>query len=328
MRALATAVDTVLEALVVPSFTRIGCDVRSRLERWSPVDSYDLSGRVILLSGATSGIGRAAAQTFAHSGATLVALGRDRARLEDLRRELAPVAGSRGGGVDVVVVDMGDLSAVSAAAAAVLANHSTLQVLVHNAGALSGTRRTQGGVEATVASQVLGPFLLTGLLLERLQDSAPARVITVASGGMYSAPLSVEQLEMGPGEYRGAEQYARAKRAQVTLNEMWADRVPHSGVAFHAMHPGWADTPGVRSSLPTFRRVLKPLLRTAAQAADTMVWLAADDGVPLSSSGRFWHDRRVRPVHRLARTRRADVPEARRALWEWCVERSGLGVEL
>jgi len=89
------------------------------------------------------------------------------------------------------------------------------------------------------------------------------------------------------------------------------------------MHPGWADTPGVRRSLPTFRRVTGPLLRSPAQGADTLVWLAADDGIPLDTSGKFWLDRRERTIHRTASTRRSDTADERRRLWDWCVERSG-----
>jgi NAD(P)-dependent dehydrogenase (short-subunit alcohol dehydrogenase family) len=126
------------------------------------------------------------------------------------------------------------------------------------------------------------------------------------------------------GDYRGAEQYARAKRAQVTLNELWAERLAGSGVVFHAVHPGWADTPGVEASLPTFRRIVGPFLRTPEQGADTLVWLAADDGAPLATSGRFWLDRRPRSIHKLPTTRHTDTPERRAQLWAWCLERSGL----
>jgi NAD(P)-dependent dehydrogenase (short-subunit alcohol dehydrogenase family) len=117
--------------------------------------------------------------------------------------------------------------------------------------------------------------------------------------------------------------YARAKRAQVTLAELWAERLAPAGVAVHAMHPGWADTPGVERSLPTFRKVLGPLLRTAAEGADTLVWLAVDPAAVAGPSGRFWLDRRPRPVHRLAATRRADTPAERARLWAWAVEKSG-----
>lgn len=317
------AVDALLEAPVVTSFTRLGHDIRSRIEHWSPVSSYDLTGRVVLLTGATSGLGLSAAETLARCGASVVLLGRDAAKTERVRADLAARTGNTN--LTTVVADMGDLDAVRGAAAQVLADHDRLDVLIHNAGALTDDRReSPQGIEMTVASQVVGPFLLTALLFDRLAASAPARVLTMSSGGMYATGLTVDDLEMTAAEYKGTEQYARAKRAQVTLNEMWAQRFADSGVSFHAVHPGWADTPGVAESLPTFRRVVGPLLRTPAQGADTLVWLAADDGEPLTSSGRFWLDRRCRSLHKLPTTRRTDTPERRAELWQWCVERAGV----
>ena len=140
---------------------------------------------------------------------------------------------------------------------------------------------------------------------------------------MYTAALTVADLEMPAETFRGTEQYARAKRAQVTLNELWSGAVDARDVVFHAMHPGWADTPGVTTSLPTFSKVMGPLLRNVEQGSDTMVWLAADDGQPRLSTGGFWLDRHPRPIHRLARTRRSDTPRRRAELWSWCIERSG-----
>jgi hypothetical protein len=140
---------------------------------------------------------------------------------------------------------------------------------------------------------------------------------------MYAARLEVEHLEM-TDEYRGAQQYALAKRAQATLNEMWAARCRDDGVVFHAMHPGWADTPGIQASLPKFHRLAGPLLRTPQQGADTLVWLAADDGEPMSSTGRFWLDRRPRSLHKLSSTRRTDTPQQRSRLWAMCVARTGV----
>lgn len=319
---IADAVDALLEAPVAPSFTRIGYDVRSVLERWKPLASYDLRGRVMLLTGATSGLGLAAAEALARAGATLILLGRDAAKTERVRADLA--RRTHNDRLSAVIADMGDLAAVRRAADEVLASHDVLHVLAHNAGALHATRRNApDGTEETVASQVLGPFLLTGLLMARLRASAPARVLTMSSGGMYATGLTVDDLEMSD-DYSGTEQYARAKRAQVTLNEMWAERFAASGVVFHALHPGWALTPGVETSLPTFRRIVGPLLRTPEQGADTLVWLAADDGEPLATNGRFWLDRRVRAIHKLPTTRRTDTAERRAALWDWCVKRTGL----
>jgi NAD(P)-dependent dehydrogenase (short-subunit alcohol dehydrogenase family) len=210
-----------------------------------------------------------------------------------------------------------------------LQRHPAIHVLIHNAGALDDVRQTSPeGIELTVASQVVGPFLLTGLLLPALKAAAPARVLWVSSGGMYSEPLSVDRLEMPADGYDGTTAYARAKRAQVTLVELWARRLEADGIVVHAMHPGWADTPGVARSLPTFRRVVGPLLRTPEDGADTLVWLAVDDGAPLAESGRFWLDRRPRALHRLASTRRSDTPEERARLWRWAVEKSGLSIGL
>jgi len=320
MGAFRNVVDAALELPIAPSFTRVGFDVRSRMDHWRPAGSYDLSGKVVLLTGGTSGLGRAAAQQLATCGAAVTLIGRDRGRTQAAHDEIVRTTGNEQGGV--LVADMADLDAVRAAATEFSAAHDRLDVLIHNAGALTADRRTApDGTEATVAAQVLGPFLLTSLLLPQLRAAAPGRVLTMSSGGMYSASLTVGRLQMGD-DYNGTEQYARAKRAQVVLNEMWADRVDAAEVVFHSLHPGWADTPGVRESLPTFRKVVGPLLRTPDQGADTLVWLAADDE-PLHSSGKFWHDRQVRSTHRLPATRTSDTPERRQRLWDWCTDVSG-----
>lgn len=274
-----------------------------------------------MLTGATSGLGRAAATQLARCGATLLLVGRNADRNEAVVAEM--IEATVNDAITQVAADMGDYDQVRALAERVLADHDRLDVLIHNAGALTNERRdAPDGTEATVASQVVGPFLLTGLLLEQLAASTPARVLTMASGGMYTAALTVSALEMSADEYKGAEQYARAKRAQVTLNEMWAERFGNLGIRFHALHPGWADTPGVDAALPTFAKVMGPLLRTAEQGADTLVWLAADD-TPLESNGGFWLDRRPRSTHKLRSTRTPDTADRREQLWNWVSETSG-----
>lgn len=300
--------DDLLEGLIAPSFSAIGH--RSRSRDWTELSSYDLTGRTVAISGPTSGLGLATTRMLADLGADLVLLARNPQKLEQLVDELGDTTGT----IDTVVVDMGDLDAVRGAGASILAGHDRLDVLIHNAGALTNERRTtDGGLELTTAVHVVGPFLLTGLLLPLLRRTDGARVLTMSSGGMYTSPLAVGSLEMSADRYRGAAQYARAKRAQVTLNAEWARRVPE--VTFHALHPGWADTPGVEESLPTFRRIIGRFLRTPEQGADTLVWLAADDAGG-RDSGSFWHDRAPRAIHRLASTRRSDTPERRIALWD------------
>ena len=318
MTGVADVVDAVLEAPVVTSFSRIGYAVRSRTDHWTPLTSYDLRGRTIVLTGPTSGLGECAARWFARLGAGMVLVARNEAKVTDLADRLSHGTGNDS--IETVVADMGDRDSVAAAAEWIRASHSRIDVLAHNAGSLLDERRTRpDGIETTVAVHVVGPFLMTGLLQDRLDRSS--RVLTMSSGGMYTAPLSVDDIEMDADSYRGSVQYAIAKRAQVTLNEMWAERRPD--VRFHAMHPGWVDTPGVRESLPAFRRILGPLIRSVPQGADTLVWLAADGGPPVEVNGGFWLDRRVRPIHRLGRTKASDTPERRTALWEWVSTRSG-----
>ena len=310
--------DTALEVPIVTSFTNIGYSARRRLDDWTPLDQYDLRGRVVVVTGATSGLGRSAAESFARLGATVVCVGRTADRNQKVVDEITAVTDNED--VSQVACDMGDLDQVRALADAIVDRFDRLDVLAHNAGALSNERReASNGIEQTIASQVVGPFLLTHLLLDLLAESAPSRVITMSSGGMYAAGLTVSQLEMTDDDYNGTEQYARAKRAQVTLNEMLAERYGDRGISFHAMHPGWADTPGVEDALPTFRKVVGPFLRTAEQGADTLVWLAADEA-PLEHNGAFWLDRRRRSIHKLPTTRRTDTPERRQKLWDWVSE--------
>jgi NAD(P)-dependent dehydrogenase (short-subunit alcohol dehydrogenase family) len=330
----ADVVDAALEWPIAPSFTRLGYDVRSRTDGWRRLDEYDQTDQVVVITGATSGLGLAAARQMAANGATVVLVGRDSAKTDRVRDELADATGSER--LETVVADLSELDAVEAAAATISERHDRVDVLVHNAGALDAERHdTSAGIERTVAAQVVGPFLLTARLLDRLggdtdtdTGAAPSRVLTMSSGGMYSAALDVDHLEMDAAHYKGTEQYARAKRAQVTLNELWAERLADRNVVCHAVHPGWADTPGVERSLPRFRTIVGPLLRTPEQGADTLVWLAADPDEPLATTGRFWLDRRPRPIHRLPATRRSDTPEERARLWNWCIERSGVAAEL
>jgi NAD(P)-dependent dehydrogenase (short-subunit alcohol dehydrogenase family) len=320
MSSLSKGVDAVLEATVVGSFSRVGYNWRSRLDHWQPPGPPRcLAGRTVLVTGATSGIGLAAAVQFAQLGASVGFLARDQARAEQARHEIQKAA-SGNAEVSFDLTDVSDFDALRGFATRFAEANSRLDVLVHNAGVLSADfRQAADGTELTVAAQVLGPFLLTGLLLPLLRQSAPARVITVSSGGMYTQRFDLAAVETDRHHYNGTAAYARAKRAQVVLNREWARRVASDQVAFQAMHPGWVDTPGIASSLPTFHRLMRPLLRTPGQGADTVVWLASDPA-PLASSGELWHDRRRRGEHRLPWTRGDDDSHQ---LWEWCAERTG-----
>ncbi|MDX1657832.1 MAG: SDR family NAD(P)-dependent oxidoreductase [Nitriliruptorales bacterium] len=301
------AIDAAMEATVVPSFTRIGPRVRRRLHGWRPLEEFDLAGARIVLTGANSGLGLAAARRLAQMGAQLHLLVRSE---EKGRRTLERLDDDRKAPMTYGVADLTDLGSVRRFAADARNRLDGVDVLAHNAGAMFGDRReTVDGLERTFSVHVAGPYLLTCELLPELESAAPSRVIWMSSGGMYAQRLDMDRIE-SPDDYRPATAYARAKRAQVVLADLLQDRWGPRGISFHAMHPGWADTPGVARSLPGFRTVMGPLLRDAEQGADTLVWLAAAPEHEVAGGG-FWHDRARRARHKLPTTRVPDRESVR-----------------
>jgi dehydrogenase/reductase SDR family member 12 len=319
MDAVRSLIDDVLELPVAPSFTRIGFSVRRRLFDWPAAESWPMTGRTVVITGATSGLGREAAGSFARMGARLVLVGRDRERLARTQAELVGEHG--GGAIDNVVADMSSLASVRAAADEILALAPEIDVLVDNAGAMYPTRQVSAdGIEMSLATMVVGPFVLVGRLWPHLAASPDGRIVAVTSGGMYFQGLPLDDLGFERGDYQGARAYARAKRAQVALVREWARRIAGRGIVVNAMHPGWADTPGLEASLPGFRSLVGGLLRSSAEGADTIVWLAAAPEAR-ETTGRLFLDRRVRPFDRLPSTRLSAAD--RRELWDRVVALSG-----
>ncbi|MBW2508432.1 MAG: SDR family NAD(P)-dependent oxidoreductase [Deltaproteobacteria bacterium] len=276
--------------------------------RWRPhppIDA-DLRGRVALVTGATSGLGRATATALARLGATTVIVGRNPTKTAAVGSQIRKETGN-----PAVREEIADLSLMSQIRALAGRLEAPIHLLVNNAGVLLPTReQTEEGLERTFATNLLGHFLLTNLLANKLE--APARIINVSSGGMYTQRIRLDDLQMEKTRYDGTVAYARTKRGQVILTELWAERFRDRGIVVHSMHPGWAATPGVSESLPRFYKVTRPLLRTAEQGADTIVWLCVSEEAG-QTTGLFWHDRRPRPTHRLAATR--ETLQEREALW-------------
>jgi NAD(P)-dependent dehydrogenase (short-subunit alcohol dehydrogenase family)/peroxiredoxin len=320
--ALAEDAPPLTEALladptIVFSFDRNGFLIHSL--SFDPDDlDVDLSERRCLVTGANSGIGYETALALADLGAEVVLLCRSQERGEDAATRIREQTGN--GRVSVEQVDMSELASVRAAAARLATR--PIDVLVHNAGVLPDERSlTSDGLELTFATHVVGPFLLTKLLRGALEKSDDARVIWVSSGGMYTRALEVDDPNWDEREYDGVAAYAETKRAQVVLAELFAEALRDSDVVVNAMHPGWADTPAVRSSLPRFHRITRWILRTPAEGADTVVWLAAAERAR-GWTGKFFFDRTPRRTQLLPFTR--EPQEARDALWQLCEQTSAI----
>lgn len=313
-------VDTALDRSLVGGYSRLGLGVRRRLPGWPADPAPDaLRGRHVAVTGATSGLGEQTCAELAALGAVvhLVVRNPDKGTsVRDALRSRVPRAQLR-----LWKCDVSDLSEVRQFAEGFAREVERLDVLVHNAGVMPA-RRTESaqGHELSLATHVLGPLLMTESLRPALAAAAGGRVVFVTSGGMYAQRLPVNDPEYLEGGYRGAAAYARSKRVQVSLLPILAKRWASERITVCGMHPGWVDTPGVALSLPGFRRVAAPILRDAADGADTTVWLAAADPAP--PSGRLWHDRRPRPEHLVPWTR--ETPAARESMWTWCALSAGL----
>jgi len=311
---LRRVVDAVLETSVVGSFTKVGYEARRRMYDWPDLASFDMSGKTVVITGGNSGLGLVTAKALVRTGASVRIVARNAERGAAAVEELDAIGGATAG---LYVADLSSLGDVRRLASEIRERESRLDVLVHNAGALLAERKESvDGHEMTFATMVLGPFLLTSELLPLLRATpGGARVLWIASGGMYTQSLDVDALEMGADDYSGTTAYARAKRAQVVLAEEWGKRLRDDRIAVHAMHPGWADTPGLETGLPGFRTLLGPILRSPEEGADTIAWLAAAEE-PGRVTGKFWLDRAPRSTTKLVPS--GASAEERDALWELC----------
>jgi dehydrogenase/reductase SDR family member 12 len=307
-------IDTALDRSIALGYGKVGLELRRRLPGWPP-DPPRMDGRVVIVTGAASGLGLAACERFASLGASVKPVVRSQDRAEEAAariRQAVPAAS-----VEPLACDVSSLTELRSFAARFTAAHDRLDVLVNNAGVMPDARsRSADGHELMFATHVLAPFALTSLLADVLKASAPARVINVSSGGMYGQRLPEEDLESERTGYGPKKLYARTKREQVAITEAWAERLRCSGVVVHAMHPGWVDTEGVRQWLPVFRALTRPIIRNPEQGADTIVWLAAAPEA-LESTGRFWSDRRSRPTHYPLGAPDHSA-QARQRLWDYC----------
>ena len=278
-----------------------------------------MAGRTVLVTGASSGIGRATALGLATMGAHVAITGRDRLRTEDAAREIGAAGGMK---VEVFVADLSSQAQVRRLASEVLAGLARIDVLVNNAGGYWDTRHvTVDGLERTFAVNHLAPFLLTNLLRDRLEWGAPARVVTVASNAHTTGRIDFDDLQ-GERSYSGGRAYSQSKLANVLFTYQLARRMRGSAVTANALHPGVVRTSFGAADPARIQRLLVPLLRpvmkSPARGAATPIHLASAPELE-HVSGRYFANRR--PTKSSSRSN--DQAVAAR-LWEASADLVGL----
>ena len=281
--------NSLLDASVIFSFDRSGFIRHCP----TPLEKVDLTGKKGIVTGASRGIGFSVAKALMDQGMSCRLISRSESKDPHFH-----------------TLDMSHLKDVKAFA--INDVKEPIDLIVHNAGSMpADLTLTKEGHEHVFASQVLGPFVLTKTLIEQGKLNPGCRVIFVSSGGMYLQKLDLSDLQFSKRPYNKYTAYANAKRAQVILAESFAKRYPE--YLFSAMHPGWADTAGVRSSMPVFKKLLNNRLRSADEGADTILWLAT---MPPYPNGKFWFDRKE------AKTTIFNLfqssPDEKEQLWSTC----------
>ena len=280
-----------------------------------------MGGKTVLITGGTSGIGKATAVALAAMGADVVVTGRDPERgeraVEEIRGE------STGGSVELMLADLALQAEVRRLAEEFGGRHDRLDVLVNNAGLVQSTRtETPDGIETTLAVNHLAPFLLTNLLLGLLKKSAPSRVVTVSSEAQRWGSMDFNDLQ-SRRKYKGMPVYGMTKLANIMFTYELAERLEGTGVTATCMHPGAVNTRfGTNNSGPMtlLFRLSKPFMRSPEQGADTLIHLAFSREVE-GVSGKYYSDRKWIEPQKIALD-----PQARRTLWEASEELTGLKV--
>jgi NAD(P)-dependent dehydrogenase (short-subunit alcohol dehydrogenase family) len=291
---------------------------------------YDLKNKIVIITGANSGIGKAASIQLAKCGAIVVMACRSMERgaqaLMDVRKE------SNSSQVYLMQVNMSSQESIRQFAREFLEHYGELNVLIHNAANFDRTQKkpvlTVDGIETVFATNHLGPFLLTQLLLEPLKGCAPIRIITVASKGLMSYPfLNIEFNNLnGERKFNLQHAYYHAKQAQVMFTFDLAERLRGTGITVHCVRVGNVAIPDERlNHLPNWMLRLYEMKRKFSMSpdkmAETYVWLAAN-GVTEQQTGGYWDA----PGVAVKANKHAYNKETQMALWDISAEMTGIGV--
>jgi NAD(P)-dependent dehydrogenase (short-subunit alcohol dehydrogenase family) len=280
-----------------------------------------ISGKVVLITGGTSGIGKAAATALAGMGANVVITGRNEERGKHALQEIREESGNEG--VELMLADLAVQDEVRHLAEEFRERYDRLDVLVNNAGlVLSERTETPDGIETQLAINHLAPFLLTNLLLDLLKRSAPSRIVTVSSDAHRWGKMDLDDLQ-STKRYRAFPVYGMTKLANIMFTYELAERLEGTGVTANCLHPGSVNTNFAVSSRSPFTllfRAFKPFMRSPEQGADTLVYLAASPEVE-GMTDKYLVDRKVK-----AASEAAYDETTRKQLWEASEVLTGLKV--
>jgi NAD(P)-dependent dehydrogenase (short-subunit alcohol dehydrogenase family) len=283
-----------------------------------------MGGKVCLITGATSGLGRVTARELATMGATVIGVGRDPTRCEKTCADIQDVSGNLD--VEFLIADLSDLTMVRCIAEEFREKYSRLDVLINNAGAFF-LRRTlnSAGMEMTWALNQLSYFLLTNLLLDQIIASAPARIVNVASGAHYVGKIRFDDLNLERG-YNGWKAYSQSKLANVLFTYELARRLRGTGVTVNSLSPGFVAT-GIGHNTPLLVRYVWQTIqnmrgKSPEEGAETIVYLANSKEVE-GVSGKFYVDKEAVKSSPISYDNQTSL-----RLWEICEQMTGLRVDL
>lgn len=283
---------------------------------------WTVKGKYIIITGATSGIGLAAAKELVKRGANLGIIARNQAKANEVAAQLKNISGDKTV-VDVFLADMSSQESIRQVAKEILYKCPKIDILINNAGAMFDRRRESvDGMEMTWAVNHLGPFLLTNLLLERIMESKQARIITTASHGhkmvkkgINFADIQAESLYAFPKSLFGGPtiRYAESKLANILFTTELAKKLEGTGVTAHCFDPGLVATNFNQNNGLTARLTMagmKPFSRTPEKGAETLVWLAETDEI-MNHNGGYYAD-----MEKILPSKPAQNIEAAKRLWE------------
>jgi NAD(P)-dependent dehydrogenase (short-subunit alcohol dehydrogenase family) len=305
---------------------------------WTPADIPDLTGRVFVVTGATSGLGLANAAQLARHGGSVVVTGRNPERLQNAWEEVT--AASNGPEPDQVLLDLADLSSVQTAAAQITELHDTVHVLINNAGIMAPPlSRTVDDFESQIGTNHLGHFALTGLLLPALpteDETADARVVTVSSGAHRMGKIDLDDLNYRDRRYEAWQAYGQTKLANLLFTRELSRRAQSAGLRLKALaaHPGWSATnlqyagPAMAQNI-VGRTITRTVNAVVGQSAEVGSWpqvRAATD--PAAETGEYYGpdgfmEMRGKPVL-VEPNRAAQDDETAAGLWDLSEELTGV----